>query len=136
MPVMAANRVVPVLSLIILALAALLFLLGEKKNQSFDGVIVLNGMTYEFYPNAKACNHRGTPYVLLPNARFGETVTTGSTDLEHLGGLFHGTWRAKLNGNLSRIGLYKYNKTYWRQLSVNFVVDAVPIKCGDTQCGS
>lgn len=106
---------------------------GGKKNQTFAGVIVMNVMTYEFYPNAKDCNYRGTPYVLLPNARFDEIVNTGSTDIEHIDRLFHGAWRATLNGNLSPIGWHKYGKTYWRELSVNYVVDAVSISCSDAR---
>ena len=128
---MKGYRIVPVLLLGVLALAALVHGLGGKKNQTFDGVIVLNLRTYEFYPNAKDCNYRGTPFVVLPNARFQEIVTTGSTDVEHLDLLFQGTWRAKLNGNLSPIGYYKYRKTYWRELSVNYVVDAMSISCSD-----
>ncbi len=127
---MSANRIVPILLLSALALAALLHGLGGTKNQTFDGVIVMNFMTYKFYPNAKDCNHGGTPYVLLPNARFREVVTTGSIDAEHMDRSFHGAWRVKLNGNLSRIGWYKYRETYWRELSVNYVVDAVSISCG------
>jgi len=130
---MSANRIVPVLLLGVLALAALVHALEGKKNQTFDGVIVMDLTTYEFYPNAKDCNYRGTPYVLLPNARFRQIVTAGSTDVEHVDRLFHGTWRAKLNGNLSHIGWYKYRKNYWRELSVNYVVDAVEMSCGDSQ---
>lgn len=129
---MSAKRTVPVLLLGILALAALVYRLGGKKNQTFNGVIVLDVQTYEFYPDAKGCNYRGTPYVLLPNARLRELVP-GSTDIEHLERLFHGTWRAKLNGNLSPIGWHKYRKTYWRELSVNYVVDVVSINCGDAR---
>jgi hypothetical protein len=128
---MSSDRIIPVLLLGVLVSAALVINLGGKKNQTFNGVIVLNGMTYEFYPNAKDCSYRGTPYVVLPNARFGEAVSTGSADVEHLDRLFRGTWRAQLNGNLSRIGWHKYRKTYWREPSVNYVVDAVPISCGD-----
>jgi hypothetical protein len=130
---MSANRVVPILLLSVLALAALLHGLAGKKNQTFDGVITMNFMTYGFYPNAKDCNYRGTPYVLLPNARFRELVTPGSTDVEHMDRSFHGAWRVKLNGNLSRIGWYKYHERYWRELSVNYVVDAVSISCGDAR---
>jgi hypothetical protein len=130
---MTAHRIVPVLLLGVLAIAALVHGLGGKKHQTFDGVIVLNVRTYEFYPNAKDCNYRGTPFVVLPNTRFEEIVTTGSTDVEHLDRLFHGTWRAKLNGNLSPIGYYKYRKTYWRELSVNYVVDATSISCSDAR---
>ena len=128
---MRTHQIVPVLLLGILALAALVHGLRGKKNQTFDGVIVLNFKTYEFYPNAKDCNYRGTPFVVLPNERFQEIVSTGSTDIEHLDRLFHGSWRAELNGNLSPIGYYKYRKTYWRELSVNYVVDAVQIDCTD-----
>jgi hypothetical protein len=135
---MSANRMVPVLLLGVLAFAALVHGLGEKKNQTFDGVIVQNLQTYQFYPNAKDCNYRGTPYVLLPNARFRERVTTGSIDLGHfehepIDRLLHGVWRAKLNGNLSRIGWYEYRETYWRELSVNYVVEAVSLSCGDAR---
>jgi tetratricopeptide (TPR) repeat protein len=133
---MSASRIVPILLLGALAFAALVYGLIGKKNQTFDGVIVQDVMTYEFYPNAKDCHYRGTPYVLLPNARFHEVVTTSSTDVEHIDRLLHGTWRAKLNGNLSAIGWHKYRKNYWRELSVNYVIDAVEMSCGDPQLTS
>ena len=133
---MLAHRIVPILLLGALAFAALVYGLIGKKNQIFDGVIVQDLMTYEFYPNAKDCNCRGKPYVLLPNARFHEVVTTGSIDFEHMDRLLHGTWRAKLNGNLSAIGWHKYRKNYWRELSVNYVIDAVEMSCGDSQLTS
>jgi len=133
MRLMSARRIVPVLLLGVLLFAGLITWVGGKKNQTFDGVIVMNLLTYEFYPNAKGCNYRGAPYVLLPNARFREIVTTGSTDVEHMDNLLHGTWRAKLNGNLSHVGWYKYRKTYWRELSVNYVVEAIQMDCSDSQ---
>jgi tetratricopeptide (TPR) repeat protein len=133
---MSAGRIVPILLLGALAFAALVYGLIGKKNQTLDGVIVQDVMTYEFYPNAKDCNYRGTRYVLLPNARFHEFVTTSSTDVEHIDRLLHGTWRAKLNGNLSAIGWHKYRKNYWRELSVNYVIDAVEMSCGDSQLTS
>jgi len=115
----------------------LFYRMTGKKNETFDGVIVQDFMTYEFYPNAKDCNYRGTPYALLPNARFHEIVTTSSsTDVEHIDRRLHGTWRAKLNGNLSAIGWHKYRKNYWRELSVNYVIDAVEMSCGDSQLTS
>ena len=126
---MSVDRIIPVLSLSVLALAALILALQGKKNQTFDGVVVLNFMTYEFYPNAKDCNYRGTPYLVLPNERSREAFTTYAADPDHLDRLFHGAWRAKLNGNLSRIGRYEYRKTYWRELSVNYVVSAASISC-------
>jgi len=133
---MSAHRIIPVLLLGALALAALVHGLTGKKNQTFDGVIAQEFMTYEFYPSAKDCNYRGTPYVLLPNARFHEVVANGSTDVEHMDRLLHGIWRAKLNGNLSAIGWHKYRKNYWRELSVNYVIDAVEMSCGDSQLTS
>jgi len=101
-----------------------------KNHQTFDGVIVLDFTTYEFYPNAKDCNHGGIPYVLLPNTSFHEMVAPHA-DPEHLDRLFHGVWRAKINGNLSHIGWFKHRKAYWRELSVNYVVDAVLLGCSD-----
>lgn len=129
---MSADRIVPVLLIGLLAFAALVPL-GGNKNQTFDGVIVMNFGTYEFYPNAKDCNYRGRPYVVLPNERFRKSVTTGNTNIDDVDRLFHGTWRAKLNGNLSRIGWYKYRKIYWRELLVNYVVDAVSISCSNVR---
>ena len=127
---MSADRTVPILLLCALALTALAYRLMGKNHQTFDGVIVLDSMTYEFYPNAKDCSYRGTPYVILPNTSFEELVAPRA-DAEHLDRLFHGVWRAKINGNLSHIGWFKYHKTYWRELSVNYVVDAVPLSCGN-----
>src|SRR6266568_2444182 len=133
---MSASRIVPILLLGLLAFAALVHGMMGRKNQTFDGVIVQDVSTYEFYPNAKDCNYRGTPYVLLPNERFREVVSTGSTDVEHIDRLLHVTWRAKLNGNLSAIGWHKYRKNYLRELSVNYVIDAVEMSCGDSQLTS
>jgi hypothetical protein len=47
--------------------------------------------------------------------------------------LFRAVWRAKLNGNLSRFGVFKYRKTYWHELSVNYVLDATLLTCPATQ---
>lgn len=127
---MFSSRMVPILLIFALALAALVYGSMGKQNQTFDGVIAQNFTIYEFYPNAKDCSYQGTPYVLLPNERFHEIVTT-STDPEHIDRLLHGVWRAKLNGNLSRIGWFKYRKTHWRELSVNYIVDAVSLSCGE-----
>jgi hypothetical protein len=127
---MSAHRVVPILCLSAFVLAAFGYWFMGKNHQTFDGVIVLDFRTYEFYPNAKGCNYRGIPYVLLPNASLDEIVAPHA-DPEHLDRLFHGVWRAKINGNLSRIGWFKYRKTYWRELSVNYVMDAMSLSCGD-----
>lgn len=129
---MSASRIVPILLLVALVLAALVHRLMGKKNETFAGVIVQDSHTYEFYPDAKDCNYLGTPYVLLPNRRFYEIVQT-NTDVEHWDRGPHGTWRAKLIGNLSAVGWHKYRKNYWRELSVNYVVDAVEMSCGDSR---
>jgi hypothetical protein len=78
---MSADRIVPALLIGVLLAFAALIPLGENKNQTFNGVIVMNFNTYEFYPNAKDCNYRGTPYVVLPNAPFREIVASGNTDI-------------------------------------------------------
>src|SRR5258706_13459932 len=129
---MSDSRIVSILLLGLLAFAALVHGMMGRKNQTFDGVIVQDVSTYEFYPNAKDCNYRGTPYVLLPNERFREVVAI-STDVENIDRLLHVTWRASLNGNLSPVGWHKYRKNYWRELSVNYVIDAVEMSCGGSQ---
>lgn len=116
-----------------LAVAALIHGVMGKQHQSFDGLIVLDVDHYEFYPDAKDCNRRGTPYLLVPNSRFHEIVNASTSDLQHPEDLLHSQWRAKLNGNLSHIGWYKYRKNYWREISVNYVVDAVEMSCDDSQ---
>lgn len=132
MALMSTSRIVPILLLGLLVLGALVQGLMAKKNRTLGGVIVQNLTTYEFYPNAKDCNYRGTPYLLLPNERFHEIVTT-STDPEHMDRLFHGTWRATINGNLSAVGWHKSRKNYWRGFSVNYVIDALEMSCGGSQ---
>jgi hypothetical protein len=52
---MSASRIVPILLLGALAFAALAYRLMGKKNQTFDGVIVQDAMTYKFYEGAKGC---------------------------------------------------------------------------------
>ena len=94
----------PVLLLCALAVAALIHGVMGKQHQSFDGLIVLDVNHYEFYPDAKDCNRRGTPYLLVPNSRFHEIVNASTSDLQHPEDLLHSQWRAKLNGNLSHIG--------------------------------
>jgi len=130
---MSARRVVPILLLCALGLAVLIHDLMGKQNQTFDGLIVLDADHYEFYPNVKDCNGRGTPYLLVPDAHFREIVNASSSDLQHLEALLHAKWRARLNGKLSHIGRYGQRKNYWRELSVNYVVDAVQLNCTDTQ---
>jgi hypothetical protein len=126
---MSITRVVPIVSISVLALIVVLLGLMGRKNETFDGVIVQDVTIYEFYPRAKDCNYQGSPYLLLPNHNF-QDIVTSTASISDLNGLFHGVWRAKLNGNLSGIGWYKYRKSYWRELSVNFVTDAVKIDCG------
>ena len=127
---MSPSRVVPVFLICALALAVVINGARAKKNQIFDGLVVQDDTHYEFYPGVKDCLRQGTPYWLVPNRKFYEMVRT-STDVEHLDRLFHGTWRVKLNGDLSHIGRYGYREKYWRELSVNYVVDAMQLSCND-----
>ena len=132
MALMSTSRIVPILLLGLLALAALVHGLRGRKNQTLDGVVVQDVLTYEFYPSAKDCNYRGTPYVVLPNESFYD-IFTRRADIGHIDRALHSTWRATLNGNLSAVGWHKYRKTYWRELSVNYVVDAAEMSCGGSQ---
>jgi hypothetical protein len=71
---MSASRVVPVLLICALALAGIIYGLMGRTNQTFEGLVVLEVNHYEFYPDVKDCNRRGTPYLLVPNSRFHEIV--------------------------------------------------------------
>ena len=86
---MSAHRVVPISFLCALVLAAFGYWFMRKNCQTFGSVIVLAEGAYVFYPDAKDCNYRGIPYVLLPNASFGEIVAPHA-DVEHLNRLFQG----------------------------------------------
>ena len=125
---MSAVRIVPVLALAVLVTAALIQSVRGKKNQILDGVIVNDFTTYEFYPDATGCGFRGRPWLIYPNADFQEHVRA-SIEAKNLDGLLHGVWRAKLNGDFSHFGWYKWRKTYSRELRVKFVVSAVPLTC-------
>jgi tetratricopeptide (TPR) repeat protein len=37
------------------------------------------------------------------------------------------------NGNLSAVGWHKHRKNYWRELSVNYVIDAAEMSCAGSQ---
>lgn len=130
---MSAVRIVQILILLALFVAALGHALSGKQNQTFDGIVVQNFISYEFYPDAKDCNYWGTPYILLPNHRLDGIGSQGTDSLEHLDRALHSVWRAKLNGNLSRVQWFNYSKRYWRELSVNYVVDATLLSCGEPQ---
>lgn len=137
---MSTQDTAPILLIGALLLAGILYSWKGTDHQTYEGVIVQDFTTYEFYPNAKDCNYSGIPYVLLPDQHFDEVVVSRA-DINDLANnrtaaLFRGTWHAKLNGNLSHLGIYKYRKTYWRELSVNFVLDATPLSCANKKNAS
>jgi hypothetical protein len=129
---MSGQRVMPILLLCALAVAGVIYGVMGRRNQNLNGVIVFDTNHFEFYPDVHDCNLRGPAYLLLPNARFQEIVNARAPDPEHLEALLHSRWRAKLNGNLSAVGWYGARIKYWRELSVNYVVDAVEMSCGNT----
>ena len=71
-------------------------------------------MTYGFYPDVSDCNYQGNAIRALPDPRFHEIVVSHITsgDFDHDDLLFHGVWRAKVNGNLSHPDWFKYRKIY------------------------
>jgi hypothetical protein len=129
---MSLIRTAAPLAICTLALAAIAIGAMGKKDQTLDGLVVQENTLYEFYPGAKDCLRQGTPYLLIPNDEFRVEVHT-ATDLEHFDRLSHGTWRVKLNGDLSRFGRYEYGRTFWRELTVNYVVDSSAISCQDAR---
>jgi hypothetical protein len=129
---MSPSRTVPVFLICALVLAVVINGAAGKKNQTFDGLVVQENTFYEFYPDVQGCLRQGTPYWLVPNREFYETVHT-STDLEHLNldRLVHGSWRVRLIGDLSHIGRYGYQDKFWRELSVRYVMNANQLNCDD-----
>lgn len=126
---MSASRIVPVCAICALALAILINSAKGKSNQTLDGLFVLEYPRYEFYAGLKDCPAHGTAYWLVPNSDFNKEVT--STDSEHLERLFHGAWRVRLRGNLSRIGRYGYQGRYWREIRVLDVLKVEQLNCKD-----
>ena len=126
---MSASRIVPVCAIFALALAILINGAKGKSNQTFDGLFVLEYPRYEFYVGLKDCPAHGTAYWRVPNSEFSSEVTR--TDIEHLERLFHGAWRVRLRGDLSRIGRYGYQGRYWREIRVLYVLEVEPVNCND-----
>src|SRR5215472_2790084 len=102
---MHATRILPICAICALALGAVTNWARPKDDQVFDGIAVQQNLSYEFFPGAKDCDPKGTSYLLIPNKGFHELVQE-SADIGHLEDLFHGTWKMKLRGNLSRIGRF------------------------------
>ena len=84
---MSTQDATPILLIGALLLAGVLYSLKGTDHQTYEGVIVQNVTSYEFYPNAKDCSYSGTPYVLLPDRHFHDLVmswapsTTSPTNL-------------------------------------------------------
>jgi hypothetical protein len=123
-------QLVPLFLLCVLAAALVINFARGRNDQTLTGVVVMDLPVYKFYPDQNACGPAGTPYLLVPNSRFGE-VAQNSAPISNLGALFHATWRVKLRGNLSHLGRYGPQGNYWRELDVQYVIDAVRLNCSD-----
>ena len=99
-----------------------------RKNETFEGLVVKRNLTYEFYPSAKGCERRGTPYLIVPNGDFYEMTKT-IVSVDQIEDLFRGEWHRKLKGNLSRLGRYGPDGEYWRELSPIYVIDSKSLDC-------
>jgi hypothetical protein len=131
------SQIIPIALLCALVVAAALNTARGKHNQTFEGVLVMNYPSYEFYPDQKDCRLKGAAYWLVPNDRFYNVVSVPSTsDFAHLDRALHATWKAKLNGNLSSIGRYGTRGKYWRELDVLYVIDAARLDCKDENVDS
>ena len=125
---MLADRLVPILAICGLGLAAAINWARGKDNETFEGIAVHENLRYEFFPGAKGCGRKGISYQLLPNSRFHDIVReTASAD--YFEDLFHGTWKIKLAGNTSRIGRFGSEGKNLRELSVLYVIDARRLDC-------
>ena len=122
------TQLVPLLLLSALAAGILINSVRGKTDQTISGIVVMDFPVYKFYPDQKDCNQRGTPYLLIPNSRFGE-IASNTAPIDDLDALLHAAWRVKLRGNLSRLGRYGPRGIYWREFDVQYVIDAVPLNC-------
>jgi hypothetical protein len=122
------TQLIPILLLGALAAAIVINFVRGKSDQTLSGVLVMDLPVYKFYPDQKDCSVSGTPYLLIPNSRYGE-IAHNSVPITNLDALFHANWRVKLRGNLSHLGRYSPQGTYWRELDVQYVIDAVPLDC-------
>jgi hypothetical protein len=125
------TKVVPVLLLCVLAAAIAINFVRGRSDQTFSGVVIMDLPVYKFYPEQKDCGQKGTPYLLIPNSRFGE-IASNTADIDNLDALMHASWRVKLRGNLSHLGRYGPRGIYWREFHVQYVIDAVPLDCKAT----
>jgi|SRR5215510_2812002 len=125
---MLATRIVPILAICSLGLAAVINWARGKDNETFEGVAVQENLRYEFYPDAKGCEPKGTSYLLLPNGRFHELVREEAS-IDRIEDLLHSTWKIKLAGNISRVGRFGPQGRNLRELSVLYVIDARRLDC-------
>ncbi len=125
-----ATRIVPLVALGVLFLAGIVRLAGPRVGQNFNGVVVVDFPRYEFYPDVKGCPSQGTPYWLVRNDDLNQRMTVRFDDLNHL---FHGTWRVKFRGNLSRVGRFGYMDEYWREVHVVDVYQMTELDCGGSK---
>ena len=125
---MRAVRIVPILAICGLGLAAAINWARGKDNQKFEGIAVQEHLRYEFFPDGEGCAPRGTSYLLLPNRAFHE-LAPEQASVDHLENLFHSAWKMKLVGNTSRIGRFGPFGRNLRELSVLYVIDASQLDC-------
>jgi hypothetical protein len=126
---MSADRVVPIAGLCVLALIAFLLFAKEKRNQILDGVFIRVNQRTEFYPGIKSCPVSGSPYLLIENSEFDQGVS--SSDIQRL---LRGGWRVKITGDVSRIGFYGTQRTYWREVHVSRLLEVEELdSCKDIQ---
>ena len=117
-----ASRIVPICSICVLALAALINSARGRKKQTFDGIFVRTGPSEEFYPGAKNCSVSGIPYLVLSNPELEERTSITTDDLFHN---MRGVWRVRFTGDLSPIGMYERAwRRYWRTVRVSSVLRA------------
>lgn len=124
----APKEIIPLIGICILALAIAIRAGMGKNNEIFDGVVVQWKTLYVFYPDAKGCEVRGSPYAIVPNRNFYEIVKT-NLPVDNLEGITRGAWRVKLRGSLSRVGRYGYEDRYWREITPFHVMDAKSLDC-------
>jgi hypothetical protein len=131
------GEIVPVAVLCALVLVAVVNIARGKNNETLEGVVVMDHLAYQFYPDQKDCNVKGTAYWLVRNEKFNDVVPMPAiSDLAQLDRLFHASWKVKLRGNLSSLGRYGFEGKYWRELDVLYVIDAAQLDCKNRNAAS
>jgi hypothetical protein len=134
---MKATEIVPIACIALLLAAVVVNSARAQKKKIFEGVVLETPNKDEFYPDATDCSSAsGRPYILVGKTDF-ERLAHGPTDLGNMDSWGYGSWKVKVEGNLSQFGVYGVamglKSGYWRQLEVLRIDDVKLLSCFESQ---